>query len=166
MISHEELLDTLTYNPDTGAFFWKNKGRGRQLNKEVGSWDMYGYKTVRLGKQNNNKSYKLHRLAWFYATGEWPKHDIDHLNGIRHDNRMENLRDVPRKMNLENQRKIKNRPTKTGLIGAYFDSRKDMFYSRISHHDKSIYLGSFKTAEEAHNKYMETKRQIHEGNTL
>ena len=162
MISHAELKEALSYNPETGIFKWKTAGRRRNVGAEVGSWDMYGYKTIRLAK----KSYKLHRLAWFYINGEWPKYDIDHINGIRHDNRIENLRDVPRKMNLENQKKLTERPTRTGLMGAYFDSRKNMFYSRISHHDKSLYLGSFKTAEEAHNRYLEAKRELHKGNTL
>lgn len=166
MISYAELIETLNYDPMTGVFTWKQAGKGRRTNKQVGSWDMYGYLTVRLGKAKAAKSYKLHRLAWLYAMGEWPKHDIDHLNGIRHDNRIENLRDAPRKMNLENQIKMRNRKNKTGLMGAYFDAKKDMYYSRISHHDKSLYLGSFKTAEEAHQCYLNAKRKIHEGCTV
>lgn len=162
MISHAEVLEALIYDPQTGIFKWKTAGRKRTIGVEVGSWDMYGYKTVRLAK----KSYKLHRLAWFYINGEWPKYDIDHINGIRSDNRIENLRDVPRKMNLENQVKLRNRPNKTRLMGAYVDNKNGRFYSRISQNDKSIYLGSYKTAEEAHEAYLDAKRKIHSGFTL
>lgn len=161
MITHEELKAALTYNPETGVFKWAAPGRSRVIGIEVGSWDCYGYKTVRLA----GKSYKLQRLAWLYVNGKWPEFDIDHKNGIRSDNRIENLRDIPRKLNLENQVKLRNRPNKTGLMGAYFDSRKNIYYSRISQNDKSIYLGSFKTAEDAHNAYLKAKKELHLGFT-
>lgn len=163
IISQKELHDLLSYDEETGVFRWKKSRSQRvKVGNEVGSWDLYGYKTVRL----DGRSYKLHRLAWFYVFGVWPAGDIDHMNGIRSDNRLSNLRDVPRKTNLENQTKVTARPTETGLIGAYYDKAKNVFYSRISQFNKSIYLGTFQTADEAHQAYLKAKRIMHVGCTI
>lgn len=158
-ITAHELRELLDYEPSTGIFRWKNSRRSPLFNgKQVGSDDLYGYKTVRL----DGKSYKLHRLAWLYVHGVWPAGDVDHINGQRSDNRIDNLRDVSRKVNLENQREAKNNRS-TGLLGAYFDRRKNRFYSRISVDNKSVNLGYHPTAEAAHAAYIEAKRRLHEG---
>lgn len=145
----DSILDATTlrglfsYDPDTGEFTRLKPCRGPSLpDGRVGSNDLYGYKTTRI----KWKSYKLHRLAWLYMTGEWPAGDVDHINGRRSDNRFANLRDVPRKTNLENQRRGNG---ETGLLGAYYDKRKGSYYARISQNDKSIHLGTFATAEAA-----------------
>jgi HNH endonuclease/AP2 domain len=162
-ITAHELQQIANYNATTGLFTWKITISNRaQAGKEFGSWDMYGYKTVRI----NQKSYKLHRLAWLYVHGEMPKNDIDHINGIRHDNRIENLRDVTRKTNLENQTRLHTAKKYTSLIGAYFDKRKNSFYSRISVNNKNIHLGSFDTEQKAHDAYIAAKRKLHSGNTF
>lgn len=161
-ITAQELRSLLHYEPDTGIFRWiASRGSRATIGAEVGSADSYGYKTVRL----NKKSYKLHRLAWLYTYGCWPSGDLDHINGIRSDNRIENLRDVSRKVNLENQRTAKNNRS-TGILGVYFDKRKNVFYSRISMHNKSIHLGSFLTPELAQAAYLEAKRRLHLGCTI
>lgn len=160
-ITAQELRETLTYSPETGEFFWLAPGRGRRFGTPVGSWDLHGYKTVRLG----GRSYKLHRLAWLHVHGAWPVGDIDHINGNRIDNRIANLRDVPRGVNLENQRKATNNRS-TGLLGAYYDQRKRNYYARISIGDKSVHLGTFQTAEAAHAAYLEAKRRMHAGCTI
>jgi len=151
-----------SYNPETGEFTrLVTQGKRRTKSGKVGSDDLYGYKTTRIG----GKSYKLHRLAWLYMTGEWPRGDVDHINGARSDNRFCNLRDVPRKTNLENRRAAKNNRS-TGLLGAYYDARKHHYYARISQHDKTIHLGTFQTAEAAHAAYLAAKRKLHEGCTI
>lgn len=163
VITAHELQQIANYDSSTGVFTWKLTISTRaQIGKEFGSWDMYGYKTVRI----NKKSYKLHRLAWLYMHGEMPKNDIDHINGIRHDNRIVNLRDVKRKTNLENQTKLYKQKKYTSLIGAYFDKRKNIFYSRISVNNKNIHLGSFETEQKAHDAYISAKRKLHFGNTF
>lgn len=161
-ITPQEVLDRLDYCPQTGVFRWRVTRSSRaRAGQEVGSWDLHGYKTVRL----NGDSYKLHRLAFVCMTGQWPAGDVDHINGNRSDNRWENLRDVPRSVNLQNQRKATNNRS-TGLLGAYYDKRKSVYYSRISIGNKSVHLGQFSTAQEAHAAYIAAKRELHEGNTL
>lgn len=163
VITAQELQQIAEYFPENGIFIWKiTKGNYVKTGKEFGSWDLYGYKTVRI----NRKSYKLHRLAWLYVYGEMPKNDIDHINGIRHDNRISNLRDVTRQTNLENQTKIQKQKKHTTLIGVYFDARKKSYYSRISIKNKSVHLGTFKTEQQAHDAYVAAKRKFHFGNTI
>jgi hypothetical protein len=161
-ITAHELRSILDYDPETGIFRWRcNRGPRARAGNVVGSDDLYGYKTIRI----NKKSYKAHRLAWLHIYGFWPAGDVDHINGSRSDNRIINLRDVPRKMNLENQRLATNNRS-TGLLGVYFDKRKGVYYSRISMHNKSVHLGSFRTPEEAQAAYIEAKRRMHLGCTI
>ena len=163
VITAHELQQIANYDSSTGVFTWKvTRSTRAQAGKEFGSWDLYGYKTARI----SGKSYKLHRLAWLYVHGSMPVNDIDHINGIRHDNRIENLRDVTRKTNLENQTKINKQKKHTSLIGAYFDERKKSFYARISINNKSVHLGTFSNEQQAHDAYVAAKRKMHSGNTL
>jgi hypothetical protein len=160
VISAEEARRLFSYNPDSGEVVRAVTTATRaKAGDVVGSFDLYGYKTVRVAK----RSYKLHRLIWLLVYGRWPAGDVDHINGIRDDNRLCNLRDVTRQTNLQNQRTANGR---TGLLGAYFDRRKGTFYARISMKNKAIHLGTFNTPEEAHAAYINAKRQMHAGCTI
>lgn len=162
-ITHEELLERVNYNPDTGIFTWKTcYTKTNKPGNQLGSYDKHGYLTVRFYK----KSYKLHRLAWLYVYGKFPDNDIDHINGIRDDNRICNLRDIPRKINLQNQKKAATHNKSTGLIGAYFCKRRNKYYAKIQLNGKGIHLGMYKTAIDAHLAYVKAKRELHEGCTI
>lgn len=161
-LTAQELRRLFHYDEATGEFTrLVSVGSRGAAGAKVGSDDLYGYKTTRIGR----RSYKLHRLAWLYVYGDWPKGDVDHKNGARSDNRITNLRDVSRKVNLENQRAAVNNRS-TGLLGAYRDKRSGVYYARISVGDKGVHLGSFPTAEEAHAAYVAAKRQLHQGCTI
>lgn len=148
------------YNPSTGIFTRKIKtGRGTFQGQEIGSWDLYGYKTTRIGK----KSFKIHRLAWLYVHGVWPVGDVDHINGIRCDNRIENLRCVSRQVNLQNRRTASSHNKTTGLLGVHLSRGRNRFCARISIDNKTMYLGVFSTAQEAHEAYVQAKRKLHPG---
>lgn len=160
VISAREALELFSYDAATGMVTRKVKRGGRALaGAQVGSDDMHGYKTVRI----NRRSYKVHRLVWLMTHGVWPAGDVDHINGDRSDNRLCNLRDVPRAVNLQNQTKAPNNKS-TGVLGVYRDGAS--FYSRISVANKSIHLGTFPTIEEARRAYVKAKRELHPGATL
>ena len=100
LLTHDLLIETLDYWPLFGFFLWKT---GRRAGHKVGT-GMYDpciiespgmYLSCRL----YGKHYALHRLAWFHYYGSWPVHEIDHINGVRSDNRIVNLRDVPHREN-------------------------------------------------------------------
>jgi hypothetical protein len=106
--------------------------------------------------------------AWLYVHGEWPKHTIDHINGIRSDNRIENLRDVPTRTNLENTRS-QSRKNETGFMGVSRNKtsvRADSWVAAITVNRKTIHLGVYETPEQAHAAYIQAKRRLHEGCTI
>ena len=101
-----------------------------------------------------------HRLAWVLFYGVWPLQCIDHINGIRDDNRITNLRDVPFSVNNQNQRAAQ---------GVSFDSSIPTprpWRAKISVNNRTVNLGRFATAEEARRIYIEAKRALHVGCTL
>lgn len=92
--------DLLDYDHTTGRFFWKvNKSPAARIGKEAGTC-MNGYVNIRI----NRKGYMAHRLAWLLYYKEWPSMYIDHINGIKSDNRIVNLRNVKCEDNRKNSR--------------------------------------------------------------
>lgn len=144
MLTHERLLHVVTYYPDTGIFVWRVQRRKAPVGKTIGSKDYArGYWTARI----DYKRYYLHRLAWFYMTGEWPKDEIDHINQNKSDNRWCNLREATTKQNLENGPKRKNNTS--GAIGVTWHNRDKLWCARIVHNRKKITLGYFKEFDDA-----------------
>lgn len=139
----------------TNAVARKKSPKGKQ----IGHLDRHGHLIFAYDKVN----YMVHRLAWFHFYGEWPKQFIDHINCIKTDNRIENLRDVPRSMNAQNIRKA-NARSKTGVLGVF--ERDGRYMSQVNISGKSVYLGLFDTKEAAYAEYVKVKRQLHPGSTL
>lgn len=100
-------MDELSYDPKTGNFWWTVPKQGRQMMKPAGSINSEGYRCI----MYQGKKVQAGRLAWKLMTGEWPKGEIDHWNRKRDDDRWENLRDVPRKVNAWNTAAHKDKST-------------------------------------------------------
>lgn len=150
-LSAEDLRELVVYDKNTGAFRRLIKGR-------VGSpYTVDGYIRLRI----DGVSFRAHRLAWLYVTGDWPSNQIDHINGNRADNRFENLRDVTTKQNTMNQREA-HKNNKSGLLGVRVRSDGSGFYASIKIDGKARYLGSFKDALAAHDAYVTAKREYHQ----
>ena len=132
----------LRYDAETGKIFWKiNKGVAK-ANNEAG-WEDHRYCRVAI----NRKKYQAHRIAWLLTYGSWPVDQIDHINGNKKDNRLENLRDVSNGENLRNQKIPKNNTS--GTLGVSFDKRRQNYQAKIMVNKKSKHLGYFKNKEEA-----------------
>jgi len=105
--------------------------------KIAGGYDSAGYICVRV----NYKTFKAHRLIWLYVYGEWPKGEIDHINGIKDDNRIENLRDVSKSINQRNSKMRKNNTS--GITGVIWDKANSKWLPLIHFDGKPKYLGRF-----------------------
>ena len=157
MLTQKELKARLSYDPDTGVFFWrKTTMRTDLLGKQAGCLHtVQGYIEIGIG----NKLYKAHRLVWLYVYGRFPKEDLDHINRKRSDNRLENLREVPRYQNAQNQSLRKT--SKTGLMGVSFNTQKQKFIAQITVNKCKKYLGQFDCPNEAHKAYCQAKIKYH-----
>lgn len=104
-----ELKNYLKYNPETGEIIWIDKpGKRVQIGNIAGGLNTsknQGYIQIRF----NKKLYLAHRIAWYLHYGVWPQNYIDHINGIRTDNKISNLRDVTVKENNNNPNNIRSR---------------------------------------------------------
>ena len=153
MVTQEELKNVLEYEPDTGHFI-RIKCKIRTLiGKVAGNLHPNGYVYIEI----NEKPYRAHRLAWLYTHGRWPAEHIDHINGIKNDNRIANLREATRSQNMKNSKLQKSNTS--GLKGAY--KREYGYVSTIRHEGREVYLGFFKTAEEAHLAYCNAAEMHH-----
>jgi hypothetical protein len=146
-ITQAELKSLIDYDPLTGVFMRKRK-TSNSCNKDMsfGHLRKDGYIIARI----RGKLFLLSRLAWFHTHGIWPD-QIDHINGIRADNRIENLRCVSNAQNHQNRLGV----------GAYLDKRTMKWYSQIKVNYKTIYIGKFTTKEEAMIAYTNMKKIIH-----
>lgn len=162
-LTQERLRHLLDYDPATGTFRWRS--RSSSLSRvEVG--DVAGYVDTSTGYARigiGGREYKAHRLAWLYVHGRWPANQIDHVNGDKLDNRLDNLREADQRTNNENLRRAQ-RHNKTGLLGV--SHRGSRFEAQITIDSKQLYLGRFDTAEQAHAEYVKVKRLLHAGGML
>jgi hypothetical protein len=146
LLTAERLRELVYYDPETGIFIRKVATGYTKVGDVVGYKDTYGYLECFVG----NKSFKAHRLAWVYMTGEFPKDQIDHVNGIKDDNRWCNLREATSRQNLANTKRYKN--NSSGRKGVYRDKHGKYIASIVVNY-KRIYLGYFQDLEDAHEAY-------------
>lgn len=163
-IDAETLRSLLLYDRETGVFRWKvYRGRTAKAGQEAGRVNPRGYREIEV----IGRAYNAHRLAWLYVTGEWPKYEIDHIDGQRGNNAFDNLRDVPKNINKQNQR-VARKDSTSGIIGvcSLRNSKTRPFSAQISVGGVIHYLGSFSTAGEAGEAYIKAKRILHPGCTI
>lgn len=160
MITHDEVVRLVTYDPLTGVFMrLKRTSNFSDMSKPAGSLSHWGYLEFRL----QGKLYKAHRLAWLYVHGVWPSEVIDHINGVKTDNRLANLRAVSGAVNNQNRR-VPGIRNSGNPVGAYPDG--SAWRSQLSVNNKTKYLGTFITADQAREAYLKAKRELHEGCTI
>lgn len=105
-----------------------------------------------------NKCYLVHRIIWLLTYGEFPKFDIDHINGIRTDNKIENLRECKSFENAQNR--IAHSNNREKLQGVWLH-KPGIWRAEIMIKGKKIYLGLHKTPELAHEAYLKAKEKFH-----
>ncbi len=151
-LSRDELMVRISYDQQTGIFRWKTPPRRNRWNLKIGDIAGcvagHGYRFITI----NQHRYYAGRLAFLFVYGRWPEPMIDHINGVKDDDRIENLREVTSRENGQNLRKHRDGK----LVGATFRSRgyKNPWQSSIKVLGQSIFLGDFATEYEAHEAYV------------
>jgi hypothetical protein len=147
----------LAYDPETGIFTWLRPTAQRNSPGDVANAkpNSDGYEHISIGKV----SFKVHRLAWLYVHGEWPDRQIDHINGVRHDNRLCNLRLAERNENAKN-RKL-NANNKSGHKGVYWHSSNGKWHACIRSDGQRHNLGFFDCVEDAARAYKLASERLH-----
>lgn len=160
-LTHERLLQLLTYDPLTGSFSWNvSRGKRFKAGRTAGSISAKGYVSINV---DGHRHY-AHRLAWLYCFAKWPEGSllIDHINGIKGDNRISNLRLVTPSQNKQNALRTR-RANASGFVGVKFNKSCGKFEANIRVPGKrnKQYLGIYSTPEEAHRAYLSAKAVYH-----
>lgn len=145
MINQKEIKNVLHYDEHTGVFTRTFKN-GKV--KECKTMHNSGYIKISI----DGRYYLAHRLAWVYMHGGTLKGiEIDHINNIKTDNRICNLRLATRIENQRNKGKISSNTS--GLKGASFEKRRGLWRSNIKYNGVHYHLGYFKNKLDAHKAY-------------
>lgn len=138
-----EMSSRLTYDKMTGFVFWLD---GKKAGCRVTNVSPDGYLRLKL----LGKSYYLHRVAWFLYYGDWPEGYLDHVNGDKTDNRVENLRLATSSQNSANRPRAVNNTV--GFKGVCYNKNNRKFLARVGANPR-INIGYFDTAEDAAKAY-------------
>jgi hypothetical protein len=161
LLTFELANEFLDYNPETGVFIWKV--RDRQYFKSDRNCNMWNtnYAGKVAGSINkvskyrrikvNSNNYLAHRLAWLLHYGVWPEDQIDHINNVRDDNRIENLREATHAQNTRNKSSQKGSTSK--YLGVSWHKQHNKWMAYIKVESKGIYLGLFTVEEDAARAY-------------
>ena len=161
------LRQILIYDPATGSLTWKRRAEasfipraGRTPSHTANAWNAANAGKTAFTSAAKNKYLRggvngltlyAHRVAWAIYHGEWPACDIDHVNGVRSDNRISNLRAVSRKLNMQNRAMSSNNTS--GTMGVSYSRRHKLWCVSISgthvgwFHDKDSAVEARRDAE-------------------
>lgn len=150
-----QIRHLLHYEPDTGTFTWRNSPKSRvRIGDIAGCTDSSGYRQISI----SGKKRLAHRLAWLYVHGYWPTLFIDHINGIRDDNRLANLRECTNQENKHNLHVVKG---VSSHMGVSRNKASGSWQAKISVNNRSIHLGCFESEEAAASAYQAAKAEYH-----
>jgi hypothetical protein len=147
-------MSLVSYDAETGVFTWRITRRNCKTGAVAGSL-LKGYLRISI----DSKIYAAHRLAWLYTYGCWPSGEIDHINRVRNDNRLCNLREATRELNTQNANVRVDSPY--GIRGVTKHKYSNKYRARIQANKKAMLLGLFDTPEEAAAAYAAAAAKLH-----
>jgi hypothetical protein len=154
MLTIKRLSEYLLYDADSGDLFWiKDKGIAKK-GSIVGGKSNQLYLEVHL----DGKKYLVHRLAWFYEYGYWPK-IIDHIDGDTRNNRIVNLREVTTSQNALNKRKSKS--NRCGHKNVSFKRDRNKYVVNLEVNGRMIHIGHYADLELAELVAIESRNKYH-----
>lgn len=165
----EQLRQLLRYEPDTGKLFWKERPLEMFLSEWSGKMWNARYAGEEAFTARGRDGYRrgavlytsmlAHRVAWAIYHGDWPENHLDHVNGDKTDNRIENLRSAT---NAENMRNTGLRAdNKSGFKGVSWNAGCGKWQAHIRVDGKTKHLGLFDAAEAAHQAYCKAAAELH-----
>jgi hypothetical protein len=156
-ITPEVCRQLVRYDADAGKLWWKERGMEWFSDlRSCASWNSkYAGKEAFWVRTEDGyckglllrRSMRASRVAWAIAFGCWPKGEIDHINGVKTDNRLANLRDVPRAVNARNRGL--RRDNRSGYTGVKRDLNSRKWLVTIRGDGRNVYLGSFTKLRDA-----------------
>lgn len=159
----DELRRLFHYDPETGVFTRQvtTSGRGRAGTRaDILKPDGYRYIHYKANW------ILAHRLAWFYVHGILPVKFLDHVNIIRDDNRLFNLREVDHSGNAQNVKGAQKNNLSCGLRGVSYYRPYQRWMARLYVAKKFIWCGYHDTAQEAYSAYCAAKLKYHPFQTM
>jgi hypothetical protein len=155
LIDAPELRRLLSYDPETGEFRWRVYRNWRITAGDLaGSLNGYGHRQIKI----HGTMYMAHRLAWLYVYDEWPRNDLDHINGLPDDNRLANLREATDSQNIANShRRVDNT---SGYKGVTWDRSAQKWLAYIRVNGKRSNFGYFDDPVVAHAVYLDKAREL------
>jgi len=150
-LSQQKLHSLVLYHPTSGDF---TQTDGGYLEHKL----HHGYVIVLIPGVGR---FSAHRLAFLFMEGSWPEYAVDHIDGIKTNNKWSNLRRATKQQNEQNIKKpYKN--NSTGVLGVSFCGKnQSKFEARISFNGAKVHIGVFDSKEEAHKAYIKVKRELH-----
>lgn len=153
-LTKDAVLTVFEYHAESGVFM-RRKSHGACLaGVPAGAINKKGYRQISV----NNKLYYAHRLVWLVETGEFPIGVLDHINRIKDDNRIANLREVSHKQNMENTGTYAHNTS--GYKGVFWDLQAKKWQARVNHNGKQIFAGRFDNVYDAHQAYIRKVAQL------
>ena len=157
MITQSELKELVHYNDQTGIFTWKKSRKGCAIGSVAGSLHLNGYIYINI----NYKKYLAHRLAWVYQYKEFPANEIDHIDGNKSNNKIENLRNATRSENLRNT--TLNVRNKSGHKNISLHKPTGLWRAVLTMNKHIVINKYFKNIDDAVN-FIKEKREEYHGN--
>ena len=162
-LNNQEELEFYTYvqslvncNIETGEFTWKVREANCRVDKiwntkyaykQCGGITKDGYRSTSVTYNGRLISVMLHKLIWFIAYGKLPKVQIDHINQVRTDNRLVNLREVTSAENNRNRKITSNNAS--GVLGVHWNKIKRRWIGTVTFDGVVYHIGSYKDIDDA-----------------
>lgn len=148
-LTSDVLKSRLSYSESTGIFRWKSS------EEVAGTVNASGYIMITI----MGKSYRAHRLAWLYTHGRWPNEQIDHINNIRDDNRIVNLREATHGENMKNM--TMSKANTSGVKGVSWCKVMKKWFAYVGNSNQRIKVGYFNDIESAEIAVKKTREKLH-----
>lgn len=143
----EILNEWLSYDAETGDLLWKRTTSGTRGKVAGGKPNKTGY--VSINSRNLGGRYQAHRIAWALYHQELPDvtQVIDHINGVKHDNRITNLRLTSQTINCFNRRMRSDNTS--GHTGVYWCNTWKRWFVWFYINGKRTYIGRYQSFDDA-----------------